>query len=149
MRSVFNDRKEDFMNFKNSSMKRITAFMVLLVTISGAVLTLSACNSGKSVGKSPVETVDDLATAIIGVQLGTTGDIYVSDEYTDAEIQQFNKGADAIQSLKQGKVDCVVIDKLPAEAFVELNSDLSILDEEFTNEDYAIAIAKEKYRTFR
>ncbi len=143
MRSVFNDRKEDFMNFKNSSMKRITAFMVLLVTISGAVLTLSACNSGKSVGKSPVETVDDLATAIIGVQLGTTGDIYVSDEYTDAEIQQFNKGADAIQSLKQGKVDCVVIDKLPAEAFVELNSDLSILDEEFTNEDYAIAIAKE------
>ena len=130
------------MNYKNSCLKRATALFLLLLTVGCAVLTMSACSSDEPVGKSPVETVDDLANAKIGVQLGTTGDIYVSDEYKDAEIQQFNKGADAIQSLKQGKVDCVVIDRLPAEAFVELNSDLSILDEEFTNEDYAIAVAK-------
>ena len=128
---------------KNSNLRRITAMFLLFLTIISATFTMSACSSDESVGKSPVESVDDLANAKIGVQLGTTGDIYVSDEYTDAEIQQFNKGADAIQSLKQGKVDCVVIDKLPAEAFVALNKDLSILEEEFTNEDYAIAIAKE------
>ena len=130
------------MNLKNSKLKRIAAVFLLFITISCSVLTISACSNNNAVGKSPVESVDDLANAKIGVQLGTTGDIYVSDEYPDAEIQQFNKGADAIQSLKQGKVDCVVIDKLPAEAFVELNKDLSILDEEFTNEEYAIAIAK-------
>lgn len=130
------------MNQKNSTIKRITAIFLLFMTISCAALTMSACSMGEPVGKSPVEKVDDLAGAKIGVQLGTTGDIYVSDEYPNAEIQQFNKGADAIQSLKQGKVDCVVIDKLPAEAFVALNSDLSILEEEFTDEDYAIAIAK-------
>ncbi len=131
------------MNFKNSRTKRITALILLLVTATLSALTQTACGSSDTVGKSPVESVDDLATAKIGVQLGTTGDIYVTDEYTEAEVQQFNKGADAIQSLKQGKVDCVVIDKLPAEAFVALNKDLSILEEEFTNEDYAIAIAKE------
>ena len=104
------------MNYKNSCLKRATALFLLLLTVGCAVLTMSACSSDEPVGKSPVETVDDLANAKIGVQLGTTGDIYVSDKYKDAEIQQFNKGADAIQSLKQGKVDCVVIDRLPAEA---------------------------------
>ena len=127
------------MKFKK--MKRITAYILLLSMACGMMLLFSACKSNE-VGKSSVECVEDLANATIGVQLGTTGDIYVSDECPDATIQQFNKGADAIQSLKQGKVDCVVIDKLPAEAFVNLNKDLSILEEEFTNEDYAIAIAK-------
>lgn len=130
------------MNFNNSMRKRITAIFLLFLTLSFAVFTTSACSSKEPVEKSPVEKVDDLATAKIGTQLGTTGDIYVTDEYPDAEVQEFNKGADAIQALKQGKLDCVVIDKLPAEAFVELNSDLSILDEEFTDEDYAIGIAK-------
>ncbi|MBQ9700974.1 MAG: transporter substrate-binding domain-containing protein, partial [Lachnospiraceae bacterium] len=111
------------------------------MTASLSALTMTACSS-EPVGKSSVTSVDDLANTSIGVQLGTTGDIYVSD-FKEATIEQFNKGADAIQSLKQGKVECVVIDKLPAEAFVALNRDLSILEEEFTKEDYAIAIAKE------
>ena len=129
------------MNFKNSTKKRTLAMLLLLITASLSALTMTACSS-EPVGKSNVTCVDDLATTSIGVQLGTTGDIYVSD-FTEARIEQFNKGADAIQSLKQGKVECVVIDKLPAEAFVALNRDLSILEEEFTKEDYAIAIAKE------
>lgn len=127
---------------KAKNLKRMTVYLMLLLIVSSTFFTMSGCGSDSTPGKSNVEKVDDLATAKIGVQLGTTGDIYVSDEYTDAEIQQFNKGADAIQSLKQGKVDCVVIDKLPAEAFVAINKDLSILEEEFTNEDYAIAVAK-------
>jgi len=45
--------------------------------------------------------------------------------------------------LKQGKVDCVIIDEQPAIAFVEKNSDLKILDEEFALEEYAICISKE------
>ena len=129
------------MNFKNSTKKRTLAMLLLLITASLSALTMTACSS-EPVGKSNVTCVDDLTTTSIGVQLGTTGDIYVSD-FTEARIEQFNKGADAIQSLKQGKVECVVIDKLPAEAFVALNRDLSILEEEFTKEDYAIAIAKE------
>lgn len=92
-----------------------------------------------------VESVDDLSGASIGVQLGTTGDIYVSDYEGDGSgtvVERYNKGADAVQALKQGKIDCVVIDEQPALKFVEQNSGLKILDEEFTLEDYAFVIAK-------
>ncbi len=131
------------MNYINSKSKRITALFLLFLTAGCMLLTISACSTGDSAGKSPIESVNDLADAKVGVQLGTVGDTYVSDQYPNADIEQFNKGADAIQALKQGKVDCVVIDKFPAQAFVSANKDLSILDQEFTNEEYAICVAKE------
>ncbi len=96
--------------------------------------------------KALIETVDDLPGKRIGVQLGTTGDIYASDYEGDDEgtvIERYNKGADAVQALKQGKIDCVIIDEQPALAFVEQNRGLKILEEEFTLEDYAFMVAKE------
>ena len=79
------------------------------------------------------------------ITLLTTGDIYVSDYEGDEAgtvVERYNKGNDAISSLKNGKIDCVVIDEQPAKEYVKRNSDLSILDEEFTLEEYAIVIAK-------
>ena len=107
-------------------------------------LTLFSCNSGKNNKQSKVQTIDDLPGAVIGVQLGTTGDIFVSDyEKEGSVVERYNKAADAVQALKLGKIDCIVIDKAPADAFVAINSDLSILDEEFAVEEYAICISKE------
>lgn len=118
--------------------KRIISFLLLLMT------ALSLCSCGSKIKKSEIYSVDDLAGAVIGTQLGTTGDIYASDyEEEGSVIKQYNKGTDAVMALKQGKVDCVIIDNQPAEKFVSLNSDLSILQEEFVVEDYAICIAKE------
>ena len=76
----------------------------------------------------------DLAGKKIGVQLGTTGDQLATEyEQNDGStVERFNKGADAIQALKQGKIDCVVIDYNPAKAFVEKNDDLQILDRKST-----------------
>ena len=48
-----------------------------------------------------------------------------------------------MQALKQGKIDCVIIDSEPAKAFVDKNDDLQILDEPFEEEEYAICISKE------
>jgi len=48
-----------------------------------------------------------------------------------------------VMALLSGKVDCVVIDNEPAKAFVAANEGLKILDTEYANEDYAIAIAKD------
>ena len=94
-------------------------------------------------GSDKVKTKDDLKTAVIGVQMGTTGDIYVSDYEADgATIERFNKGADAVLALAQGKVDAVVIDNEPAKAFVAQNEGLVILDGPFENEEYAICVAK-------
>ena len=117
----------------------------LIVSLLAGVMALGlvACG-GSKVPANSVHSVDDLPGKVIGVQLGTTGDIYASDyEAEGSTIERYNKGADAIQSLKQGKVDCVIIDEQPAIAFVEKNSDLKILDEEFALEEYAICISKE------
>lgn len=84
----------------------------------------------------------DLSGKTIGVQLGTTGDIYASD-IPDATIEQFNKGMDAVQALTTGKIDAVIIDNEPAKQFVSKAEGLKILDEEFVVEEYAIAIAKD------
>lgn len=88
-----------------------------------------------------ISTPDDLEGKTIGVQLGTTGDIYASD-IADAAVEQYNKGFEAVQSLLQNKIDAVIIDGEPAKVFVEQNEGLKILDEAFTVEEYAICVKK-------
>jgi polar amino acid transport system substrate-binding protein len=92
---------------------------------------------------SDIATVDDLEGKMIGVQLSTTGDLYASDDYGTDHVEEYNKGADAIMALKQGKVDAVIIDNEPAKSFVASNDGLKILDTEYTVEDYAACINKD------
>ena len=92
---------------------------------------------------SDITKSDDLAGKYIGVQLGTTGDIYASDyEEQGATIERYNKGFEAVQAMLQGKIDAVVIDKEPAKVFVSQNEGIKILDEALTVEEYAIAVKK-------
>ena len=97
---------------------------------------------------SSIASVDDLfaegANHVIGVQRNTTGDIYTTGDIEDAglgTIDRYSKGADAVQALKTGKVDCVVIDNEPAKAFVAEVEGLKILDTEYVTEDYAGAMS--------
>ena len=92
-----------------------------------------------------VQSLDDMADAIIGTQSGTTGFIYASSDFGDDHVKSFTKTTDAVEALKNGQVDCVLLDNAPAEALVEANPDagLSILETAYTVEDYAIAINKE------
>ena len=129
---------------KMQTRKRSLAVILLTALM---LLTLTACGQ-KNADQAPDKVIsggDDLEGAKIGVQIGTVGDTYASDyEGDDAgtEVARYNKGADAVQALKQNKIDCVIIDEQPALAFVDKNPELKILDEEFTNEDYAICVAK-------
>ena len=91
---------------------------------------------------SEIAGPDDLEGKKIGVQLGTTGDLYASD-IKDAEVEQYNKGFEAVQATMQGKIDAVIIDSEPAKEFVAEAEGLKILDEAFTEEEYAIGIAKD------
>ncbi|NLY43919.1 MAG: basic amino acid ABC transporter substrate-binding protein [Clostridiaceae bacterium] len=84
---------------------------------------------------------DDLKGKKLGVQEGTTGDLEAS-EIENAEVNRFKKAIDAVLDLKNGKIDAVILDASPAKVFVEKNDDLMILDEELTNEEYAIAVRK-------
>lgn len=90
---------------------------------------------------SPIATPADLEGKTIGVQLGTTGDIFAGD-VEGSTIERYNKGFEAVQALGQKKIDAVIIDREPAKVFVSENEGLKILDEDYTVEDYAIAIAK-------
>ena len=90
---------------------------------------------------SPITSPADLEGKTIGVQLGTTGDEY-SSGIENAAIERYNKGFEAVQALGQKKIDAVIIDREPAKVFVSENEGLKILDEDYTVEDYAIAVAK-------
>ncbi len=90
-----------------------------------------------------IATIDDLKDKNIGVQTGTTGDLYCTDDYGQEYVKQFDNGALAIAALQNGQVDCVVIDNEPAKSFVAANEGLKILDTEYKSEDYAAAIAKD------
>lgn len=133
---------------KMRNLQKLTALALTVVMAA----SLTACGT---VAENTVFSVDDMCGKKIGVQLGTTGDIYASDfedlksgvfpeDYNGnaSKVERFQKGADAVQSLKQGKIDCVIIDQEPAKAFVSKNTDLTILDEKFTEEEYAICVSK-------
>ena len=70
---------------------------------------------------SKITTLDDLLKGDykVGVQSGTTGDIYMTDEVGEDRMERFAKGNDAVIALKSGKIDAVVIDNEPAKAFVK------------------------------
>lgn len=93
---------------------------------------------------SDIKSVDDLNEKTkIGVQLGTTGDIYAKDDFGDEAVQEFDKGADAVQALLAGKIDCVIIDNEPAKSFVASNEGLEILSTSYAEEEYAICFKKD------
>lgn len=96
---------------------------------------------------SPIASPDDLEGKLIGTQQGTTGYIFCSDTpenggYGEDAVIGYDNGITAVQALVNGQVDCVVIDKAPAESFVATNPGLKILETEFAVEDYAIGFAK-------
>ncbi len=93
-------------------------------------------------GDSEIAGPDDLADKLIGVQQGTTGDIYASDDFGDENVERYPKGVDAVQALIQGKVDAVIIDNEPAKVFVGENEGLKLLDTAYAEEEYAIAVKK-------
>jgi len=73
---------------------------------------------------SEITTVDNLYDDeyIIGVQQDTTGHIYSEEDFGTDRVVAYSKGADAVQALLTGKVDCVIIDNEPAKSFVEANN---------------------------
>ncbi len=106
-------------------MKKVLS--MLLVT---AMIALMCCSCGASDGIK------------IGVQTTTTGDIYATGDFGEDAITRYDNGALAVEALKSGKVDCVIIDNEPAKSYVAANTGLKILETEYAVEDYAICFQK-------
>ena len=112
--------------------------IVSVLLVAACVFSLAACGSKKDSGESEDGgKADKLVMA--------TNAEFPPYEYHEGDeiVEQYNKGFEAVQALTQGKIDAVVIDGQPAKEFVKEAEGLKILDEAFTEEEYAIAIAKD------
>ena len=92
-------------------------------------------------------TMDNLGDMMIGTQMGTTGYIYASDTpenggYGEDHVIAFETDAAAVEALKNGQIDCIVIDNAPAAEHVAANPGLTILEGEWVEEEYAIGLPK-------
>ena len=92
-------------------------------------------------------TMDNLGEKMIGCQKGTTGYQYASDTpenggYGEDHVIGYDNGAIAVEALKGGQIDCVIIDNEPAKAYVAANEGLTLLEGTWVTEDYAIGIKK-------
>jgi polar amino acid transport system substrate-binding protein len=88
---------------------------------------------------------DDLAGLKVGVQLGTTGDIWLTEQ-TDAEVIRYDENTLAFQALANGDVDAAVADGPTAIDIVEANPEMSlkVLSGVYTDEQYGIAVTMEQ-----
>ena len=138
--------------------------------LSAAAMALTACGSSSSTASSAapaasdaaseaagseastqaIQSLEDLNGKSVGVQLGTTGDLMMSEEIENAEglnlasVERYNKAADAVQALLTNKIDAVCIDDQVAKNFVAANPDeLTMLDTAYSEESYAIAVSKD------
>lgn len=117
-------------------MKKLIASVLSLVLV-GALFT--GC---QSLPKITVEKAEDLNGLKLGVQAGTTGETYCNESLTDAKVSSFKSGMDAALDLKNGNIDAIVLDELPAKSIVAQNSELTIIDLNLEPEEYAIAVKK-------
>ena len=151
-------------------MNKITRRSFLAAAGLSAALVLTACSStssstaasasstagsaasaaGSEASTQAIQTLEDLNGKTVGVQLGTTGDLLMSEEVGKADglnlagVEQYNKAADAVQALLTNKIDAVCIDDQVAKNFVAANEDkLTMLDTAYTEESYAIAVSKD------
>ncbi|MGI6142088.1 MAG: transporter substrate-binding domain-containing protein [Caldicoprobacterales bacterium] len=92
-------------------------------------------------GNTEITKAADLEGKTIGVQSGTTGD-FTAKEYTD-NIVRFDNALEAAIDLKNGRLDAVIVDDLPAQMIVQENEGLVLLDEKAADdEEYALAVRK-------
>ncbi len=117
-------------------MKKVLSVLIVLLLASAFVF------AGGSSDEVEINGAADLAGKKIGVQGGTTGEAWVQENVEGAEIASFKSGIDAALDLKNGAIDAVVLDELPAREIVARNDDLMIVTDQFAREEYAIAVKK-------
>lgn len=91
---------------------------------------------------SDITNIQDISDKKIAVQLGSVADTYVTENYKNANIVRQKKYLAAIEDLKVEKVDCVVMDELPAKEIVENNSEIKILDGSLSSDSYGMIVKK-------
>lgn len=91
---------------------------------------------------SSLNNPEDIYNKKVGVQLGTVADLHMSEKMKEESIVRQKKYLSLIEDLKANKVDCVVMDSLPAEEIIKENEGLKILEKELFTDKYGMAVKK-------
>jgi ABC-type amino acid transport substrate-binding protein len=91
---------------------------------------------------SDVKTLKDLEGKTVAAQQGTTGLELAKEELGGSEIRPYPEGPDAVNALKSGTVEGVVIDAPVAANAVEKSGGIEIAEKVPTEESYGIAVAQ-------
>lgn len=91
---------------------------------------------------SNIRNVNNIDGKKIAVQLGSVADTYVTSNFKNSEIVREKKYLAAIQDLKDGKADAVVMDELPAKEMVKNNNDIMILSGNLASDSYGMVVKK-------
>ncbi len=116
---------------------------LLAVACAGimVVSSFAGCSKKEAV---KITCADDILNGgySVAVQEGTTGDKLATETFTNSKISRFKKTIDCGVDLKNGKVDAIVLDAMPAKKIVNQIDGLVVLEEELSVEEYAIAVRK-------
>ncbi len=91
---------------------------------------------------SDIDSVEALNDTTVGVQQGTTGQEFVEEEGEAGELRKYPQGPDAVNAVKTGTVDAVVMDIPVAENAVAAGGGLEISAAIPTEEEYGFAVAQ-------
>lgn len=119
-------------------MKKTLSILSALILMTTC---MSGCGNAKEESSESISNASDLAGKTIGTQIGTTGYTLAGD-ISDARVEKYKDGFEAVKALEDKRVDAVIIDELTAQELVNDNKNLKILSDPFQEEEYAIAYKK-------
>ena len=125
-------------------MKKIISLILAIVMVATLTITLISCNKENTDGDASAKM-----TYKIGVQAGTTGQYFVDgdidwgfDGIDGFASNGYNNGGLAVNDMKNGNVDYVIIDEQPAKQLIKKISGVKVIDVPLTVEEYAFGVDK-------
>jgi glutamine transport system substrate-binding protein len=91
---------------------------------------------------SDIKSLEDAEGKTVGAQQGTTGQELAKEKLGGSEVRAFPEGPDAVNALKSGTVEAVIIDAPVAANAVEKSGGVEIAEKVPTEEEYGIAVGQ-------
>lgn len=108
------------------------------------VLAVMLCMATTSFAQSPITHLSDLTHKKIAVPKGTAADQLVLNALPRAEIVYYDNILDCAVAVKAGLADAVAYDEPVLRTLLRTNSDLTILPEFITRNDYGLAVNQDR-----
>lgn len=114
-------------------MKKILSLVLCTIMIAGCLVGMTSCGNKVK----------------IGVQSGTTGELYLKgnadmlfEGYDNIKCMPYDAGGLAVKAMIDKQIDYVIIDNEPAKQLVNQNPEIKMIDIALSAEEYAFGVDK-------